>query len=109
MFQTLFPSQSQGGRDAYTGGLPGFGSGEGPSSGAVAMHTVRIHNPAAGQEVEVEVPEDRCIRCCTLLRNAVADEDVDAATLVIWCQWDDIRGGKLPAPAPSQMLFDLEA
>ncbi len=50
---------TQGGRDAHNGGLPGSGSGEGPSRGAVATHTVRIHNPAAGQEVEVEVPEDR--------------------------------------------------
>jgi ferredoxin len=54
-------SRLTGGRDAHHGGLPGSGSGEGPSRGAVATHTVRIHNPAAGQEVEVEVPEDRYI------------------------------------------------
>lgn len=52
----------QGGRDTQRGLQPGFGSGEGPSSGTAAKHTVRIHNPAAGQEVEVEVPEDRWVQ-----------------------------------------------
>ncbi len=54
-----FHNGMQGGRDTHRGNLPGFGSGEGPSSGTSAKHMVRIHNPAAGQEVEVEVPEDR--------------------------------------------------
>lgn len=54
-------SRLVGGRDTHRGLQPGFGSGEGPSSGTAAKHTIRIHNPAAGQEVEVEVPEDRYI------------------------------------------------
>ena len=29
-------------------------------AGAAPRHTVKIYNRAAGQEVEVEVPEDRC-------------------------------------------------
>ena len=51
---------AQGGRDAYRGVAPGSGSGEGPSAGVAPRHTVKIYNRAAGQEVEVEVPEDRC-------------------------------------------------
>lgn len=51
---------SQGGRDVHRGQAAGYGSGEGPSSGTAAVHTVKILNRAAGQEMEVEVPEDRC-------------------------------------------------
>ena len=50
----------QGGRDAHKGHTAGFGSGEGPSAGTAARHRVKIHNHFAHQEVEVEVPEDRC-------------------------------------------------
>ena len=49
----------QGGRDAHKGAAPGFGSGEGPSAGSVKTHTIKIFNRAAGQEIEVQVPEDR--------------------------------------------------
>ena len=51
----------QGGRDVHKGGVAGFGSGEGQSAGAATRHRVRIFNHHADQEVEVEVPEDRCI------------------------------------------------
>ena len=37
----------------------GTGSGEGPSRGDVAVHNVKIFNHHAGQELEVQVPEDR--------------------------------------------------
>lgn len=50
----------QGGRDAYKGGAAGAGSGEGPGTSAAPRHRVKIFNRAAGQEVEVDVPEDRC-------------------------------------------------
>ena len=49
----------QGGRDAYKGGAAGAGSGEGPGTSAAPRHRVTILNRAAGQEVEVDVPEDR--------------------------------------------------
>ena len=50
----------QGGRDVHKGGVAGFGSGEGQSAGAATRHRVRIVNHHADQEVEVDVPEDRC-------------------------------------------------
>ena len=50
----------QGGRDVHKGGVAGFGSGEGQSAGAATRHRVKIFNHHADQEVEVEVPEDRC-------------------------------------------------
>ena len=50
----------QGGRDVHKGGIAGFGSGEGRSSGSATRHRVKIFNHHASQEVEVEVPEDRC-------------------------------------------------
>ena len=50
---------TQGGRDAHKGAPAGYGSGEGPSAGAAVMHTVKILNRQAGQELEVQVPEDR--------------------------------------------------
>ena len=40
--------------------MAGFGSGEGQSAGAATRHQVKIFNHHADQEVEVEVPEDRC-------------------------------------------------
>lgn len=49
----------QGGRDVHKGGVYGFKTGEGPSSGAAVTHKVRINNRFANQVVEVEVPEDR--------------------------------------------------
>lgn len=54
-------SRLVGGRDAHRGQAPGFGSGEGPSAGTAPVHTIRILNRAAGQEIEVEVPEDRYV------------------------------------------------
>ena len=42
------------------GGEAGVGSGEGPSQGAVPRHKVKIYNHFADQELEVEVPQDRC-------------------------------------------------
>lgn len=44
----------------HKGGVAGFGSGEGQSAGAAIRHRVKIFNHHADQEVEVEVPEDRC-------------------------------------------------
>lgn len=52
----------QGGRDTHKGLPAGFGSGEGPSGGAATVHTVKIFNRAAGQEIDVQVPEDRYVR-----------------------------------------------
>lgn len=54
-------SRLVGGRAVHWGGVAGFRSGEGPSAGDAPRHTVTIHNPAAGQTVTVEVPEDRYI------------------------------------------------
>lgn len=54
-------SRLSGGRDAFKGQAAGYGSGEGPSSGTAKRHTVTILNRAAGQEMEVEVPEDRYV------------------------------------------------
>lgn len=50
---------TQGGRTVHRGGVYGWRSGEGPSSGEVVSHTVVIHNHYADQVVEVDVPEDR--------------------------------------------------
>lgn len=52
-------ARAQGGRDAYKGAPAGAGSGEGPGTSAAPRHRVKIFNRAAGQEVEVNVPEDR--------------------------------------------------
>ena len=57
--QEVYPPM-QGGRDVHKGGVAGFGSGEGQSAGAATRHRVKIFNHHADQEVEVEVPEDRC-------------------------------------------------
>ena len=65
----------QGGRDAYKGGAAGAGSGEGPGTSAAPRHRVKIFNRAAGQEVEVDVPEDRCadsMAACLPCRSAAA-------------------------------------
>ena len=51
--------RAKGGRDTHKGLPAGFGSGEGTSAGTAPRHTVRILNPAAGQDLEVDVPEDR--------------------------------------------------
>ena len=56
----------QGGRAVHKGGTAGVGSGEGPSAGAAPRHRVRIHNHHASQDVEVDVPEDRCGGRCVL-------------------------------------------
>eukprot|EP00197_Chlamydomonas_leiostraca_P002911 CAMPEP_0202857298 /NCGR_PEP_ID=MMETSP1391-20130828/297_1 /ASSEMBLY_ACC=CAM_ASM_000867 /TAXON_ID=1034604 /ORGANISM="Chlamydomonas leiostraca, Strain SAG 11-49" /LENGTH=307 /DNA_ID=CAMNT_0049536083 /DNA_START=60 /DNA_END=983 /DNA_ORIENTATION=- len=54
-------SRLVGGRAVYKGGVYGFRTGEGPSAGNVAKHTVKITNHYANQVVEVEVPEDRYV------------------------------------------------
>ncbi len=52
-------STPQGGRSVHQGRLYGLQTGEGPSTGDAAVHTVKIFNHYADQVVEVEVPEDR--------------------------------------------------
>ena len=51
----------QGGRDAHKGAAAGAGNGEGPGASSAARHRVKIFNRHADQEVEVDVPEDRCV------------------------------------------------
>lgn len=43
----------------HNGGVYGFQTGEGPSAGTAIKHRVRIKNRFVGEDVEVEVPEDR--------------------------------------------------
>ena len=50
----------QGGRGVHRGGLAGYTSGEGPGVSTAPRHRVKIFNHYADQEIEVEVPEDRC-------------------------------------------------
>ena len=45
----------------HRGGVAGFRSGEGPGLSTTPRHTVKIYNHYAGKELEVEVPEDRCV------------------------------------------------
>lgn len=52
-------SRLVGGRTVHNGGVYGWRSGEGPSAGEAATHTVKILNHYADQVIEVEVPEDR--------------------------------------------------
>jgi len=54
-------SRLVGGRAVHWGGMYGFGTGEGPTAGDVATHKVKIFNHYNGQEIDVEVPEDRYI------------------------------------------------
>jgi ferredoxin len=55
-------SRLVGGRAVHQGRLAGLMSGEGPSLGEAAVHTVRITNHYQdGQTFEVQVPEDRYI------------------------------------------------
>eukprot|EP01025_Chloroclados_australasicus_P069540 TRINITY_DN9830_c0_g2_i2.p2 TRINITY_DN9830_c0_g2~~TRINITY_DN9830_c0_g2_i2.p2 ORF type:complete len:219 (-),score=38.35 TRINITY_DN9830_c0_g2_i2:587-1243(-) len=54
-------SRLMGGRVVHKGGVYGVGSGEGPSRGQTAIHTVKIYNHYQNQHIEVEVPEDRYI------------------------------------------------
>jgi hypothetical protein len=49
----------QGGRAVHLGGTYGIRTGEGPSLGEVARHTVTIYNHHVDQVITVEVPEDR--------------------------------------------------
>lgn len=51
----------QGGSYAWKGGIPGFGSGEGPTAGDVPTHKVTIYNKYQDRTFELEVPEDRCV------------------------------------------------
>jgi hypothetical protein len=39
----------------------GVGTGEGASRGDCPTHKIKIINHYANQEIEVEVPEDRCV------------------------------------------------
>jgi ferredoxin len=50
----------QGGSAVYRGGVAGQRSGEGPGRADAQSFKVKIINHYAEQEVEVEVPEDRC-------------------------------------------------
>lgn len=50
----------QGGRAAHFGRRAGVGSGEGPSQGTAQRHKIKIFNHHTDQELDVEVPEDRC-------------------------------------------------
>jgi hypothetical protein len=43
----------------HKGAAVGAGTGEGRSSVDAPMHTVKIRNHHAGQEIDVQVPEDR--------------------------------------------------
>lgn len=43
----------------YRGGVAGHMSGEGPGQETAVRHKVRITNNFTGEEMEVEVPEDR--------------------------------------------------
>lgn len=52
-------SRLMGGRSVHNGGVYGWRSGEGPSAGNVAVHSVKIYDQ--DQVLEVEVPEDRYI------------------------------------------------
>ena len=71
----------QGGRDVHKGGVAGFGSGEGRSSGSAARHRVKIFNHHASQEVEVEVPEDRCeLADLTCIENSHLHDQIIAGS-----------------------------
>lgn len=60
----------QGGRAAYHGDVAGFRSGEGPSEGNVPVHSVKIFNHYQdGQEIIVEVPEDRFVTLPTQISD----------------------------------------
>ncbi len=50
----------QGGRAVHKGGVYGFRTGEGPTAGDVPVYKIKIHDHYGQQEIEVEVPEDRC-------------------------------------------------
>lgn len=50
----------QGGSAVYRGGVAGQGSGEGPGASSAQSFKVKIINHYAEEEVDVEVPEDRC-------------------------------------------------
>jgi ferredoxin len=54
-------SRLVGGRAAHHGGAAGAGSGEGPGASAAPRHAVQIFNAATGQNLTVEVPEDRYV------------------------------------------------
>ena len=54
-------SRLVGGRVVHFGGVAGQNSGEGPTESDAPRHKVKIFNKNAGQEIEVEVPEDRYI------------------------------------------------
>ncbi|MEW5303134.1 MAG: hypothetical protein WDW36_005856 [Sanguina aurantia] len=54
-------SRLVGGRAVHTGGMAGFRTGEGTTAGDVAVHSVKIFDHYANQEITVQVPEDRYI------------------------------------------------
>eukprot|EP01024_Parvocaulis_polyphysoides_P039231 TRINITY_DN3540_c1_g2_i3.p1 TRINITY_DN3540_c1_g2~~TRINITY_DN3540_c1_g2_i3.p1 ORF type:complete len:297 (-),score=26.27 TRINITY_DN3540_c1_g2_i3:674-1564(-) len=54
-------SRLTGGRAVHKGGVYGVGSGEGPSQGDIASHSVKIYDHYKDQHIEVSVPEDRYI------------------------------------------------
>ena len=82
------PAVLQGGRTAHRGGEAGVGSGEGPSQGAVPRHKVTIYNHFADQELEVEVPQDRC-------ESSSRSSYLETATL-FWAV--DDWGRRVPCP-----------
>ena len=53
------PGRAQGGSAVWRGGVAGYTTGEGPGLEGAVRHKVRITNRNTGQEMEVEVPEDR--------------------------------------------------
>lgn len=70
-FHTPAGSRLVGGRAVHKGGVAGFQSGEGPSAGTAPLRKVKIIDHYGNQELEIEVPEDRCAAGCTLTASAV--------------------------------------
>lgn len=54
-------SRLVGGSAVHRGGVAGYLSGEGPGLETAAVHKVKIKNNNTGEELEVEVPEDRYV------------------------------------------------
>jgi hypothetical protein len=69
----------QGGSAVYRGGVAGQGSGEGRGYEAAQVFKVKIINSHAGEEVEVDVPDDRC--ACAQIKSIHATQISSPATV----------------------------